>query len=175
MKWHFRTKFLENTLSCFSVTPRRRMRRCQVRPKHVIHRVSTLWWRCMKFKDFSRTFKAIFQQIQGPRTGKFFWKWHGFAVNNSLYSIILITITNVKEINFKTLKDFYWFSRTLQSWNFFPIPGLSRVFKVRGHCIIQYYRIWSVVNDNTTPRTFSLPHHPIMFLYRDWIASLKLQ
>jgi hypothetical protein len=49
----------------------------------------------VKFKDFSRTFKAFFQEIQGPRTGKNLRKWHGFAVNNSLYSVILIKITNV--------------------------------------------------------------------------------
>jgi hypothetical protein len=46
----------------------------------------------VKFKDFSRTFKAFFQEIQGPRTGKNLRKWHGFAVNNS---VILIKITNV--------------------------------------------------------------------------------
>jgi hypothetical protein len=40
----------------------------------------------------------------------------------------------VKEINSRTFKDFYWFSRTFQSWNFvFPIQGLSRIFKARGY------------------------------------------
>jgi hypothetical protein len=40
----------------------------------------------------------------------------------------------VKEINSRTFKDFYRFSRTFQFWNFyFPIQGLSRIFKARGH------------------------------------------
>jgi hypothetical protein len=40
----------------------------------------------VEFKDFSRTL------IQGPFSVN---SRHGFAVNNSLYSVILIKITNV--------------------------------------------------------------------------------
>jgi hypothetical protein len=41
----------------------------------------------------------------------------------------------VKEINSKTFKDYYRFSRTFQSWtNFFsPIQGLPRLFNACGH------------------------------------------
>jgi hypothetical protein len=40
----------------------------------------------------------------------------------------------VKEINSKTFKDYYRFSRTFQSWtNPPPIQGLPRLFNASGH------------------------------------------
>jgi hypothetical protein len=38
----------------------------------------------------------------------------------------------VKEINSRTFKEFYCFSRTFQFKDFL-IQGLSRIFKARGH------------------------------------------
>jgi hypothetical protein len=50
----------------------------------------------VKFKDFSRTFKALFQLIQGSRTGKIFENGTDLPSKFiSLYLVILIKITNV--------------------------------------------------------------------------------
>jgi hypothetical protein len=49
----------------------------------------------------------------------------------------MVAQLEVNEINSRTFKDFYWFSRTGRSGIFFPIQGLSRIFKARGQGVLR--------------------------------------
>jgi hypothetical protein len=56
----------------------------------------------------------------------------------------------VEEINSRTFKDFYLFSRTSCPGIIFPIQGLSRIFKAHEHPAVIRYRIRIGATSNFT-------------------------